>query len=207
MTEFFILALLALLVVAVAIIAVLVYLYFSIKSQIGQRIEKEHVVWREKELEAIRKEQTELAQQQASTQLQQWREQELDLARKQQMETARSELTVQFEQWKTAYTQTIRQDAIQKSQAVTLGKITEHFVPYLPEFAYNPKDARFLGSPIDFLVFDGLSDGEVKCIIFIEVKTGTSTLNTRERRIRDAVQSGRVQWLELRPQLEVSQSV
>lgn len=89
---------------------------------------------------------------------------------------------------------------------MTLGKITEHLVPYLPEFTYNPKDARFLGSPIDFVVFDGLSDGEVRCIIFAEVKTGTSALNTRERRIRDAVQAGKVQWLELRPQLEVSRS-
>ena len=188
MTDLLVFVLLAMLVGAVVIIAILAYLYFSLKSQIEQRTE------------AIRKEQTEFAQQQASTQLRQWREQELDLARKQQLETARSEAAVQFEQWKAAYTQTIRQDAIQKSQAVTLGKITEHLVPYLPEFTYNPKDARFLGSPIDFLVFDGLSEGEVRCIIFVEVKTGASTLNTRERRIRDAVEAGRVEWLELRPQ-------
>jgi len=188
MTDLLVFVLLAMLVGAVVIIAILAYLYFSLKSQIEQRTE------------AIRKEQTEFAQQQASTQLRQWREQELDLARKQQLETARSEAAVQFEQWKAAHTQTIRQDAIQKSQAVTLGKITEHLVPYLPEFTYNPKDARFLGSPIDFLVFDGLSEGEVRCIIFVEVKTGASTLNTRERRIRDAVEAGRVEWLELRPQ-------
>jgi predicted Holliday junction resolvase-like endonuclease len=194
MTDLLIFALLAMFAGAVVIIAILAYLYFSLKLQIEQRTE------------AIRREQTELAQRQALTQLQQWREQELDLARKQQLETARSEAAVQFEQWKAAYTQTIRQDAIQKSQAVTLGKITEHLVPYLPEFTYNPKDARFLGSPIDFLVFDGLSEGEVKCIIFVEVKTGTSALNTRERRIRDAVQAGKVQWLELRPQLEIGQS-
>jgi predicted Holliday junction resolvase-like endonuclease len=206
MAGFPLFVLLALLAGAIVVIAVLAYLYFSLKSQIEQRIEKEHMVWRDKELGAIRNEQTALAQQQASVQLQQWREQELDLARKQQLETARSEAAVMFEQWKTEYTQTIRQDAIQKSQAVTLGKITEHFVPYLPEFCYNPKDARFLGSPIDFVVFDGLNDGEVKGIIFVEVKTGTSTLNTRERRIRDAVQSGKIQWLELRPQLAVSQS-
>ncbi len=188
MTDLLVFALLAMLTGAVVIIAILVYLYFSLKSQIEQRTE------------AIRKEQAELAQQKASAQLRQWREQELDLARKQQLETARNEAVVQFEQWKAAYTQTIRQDAIQKSQAVTLGKITEHLVPYLPEFTYNPKDARFLGSPIDFLVFDGLSEGEVRCIIFVEVKTGASTLNTRERRVRDAVEAGRVEWLELRPQ-------
>ena len=147
-----------------------------------------------------------MAQKEALAQLQQWREQELDLVRKQQLEVARSEAVVRLEQWKVEYTQVIRQEAIQKSQAVTIGKVTEHFVPYLPDFAYNPKDARFLGSPVDFVVFDGLNDGEVKGVIFVEVKTGTSTLSARERRIRDAVQSGKVQWIELRPQLEQSQS-
>jgi len=172
----------ALVVIAAVLVAVLTYLYLSLKSQMALKVEK------------IRKEQTESARKEALAQLQQWREQELTLARNQQLETARSEAVVQLEQWKVEHTHVIRQEAIQKSQAVTLGKVTEHFVPYLPAFAYNPKDARFLGSPIDFIVFDGLNDGEVKSIVFIEVKTGTSALSTRERRIRDAVQSGKVQW-------------
>ena len=90
------------------------------------------------------------------------------------------------------------------AKAVSLGKITEHFVPYLPDFAYNPKDARFLGSPIDFIVFDGLNDGEVNNIVFIEVKTGNSALSGRERRIRDAIQANKVRWIELRPQFETA---
>jgi len=55
-----------------------------------------------------------------------------------------------------------------------LGKITEHFIPYLPMFKYNPKDARFIGSPIDFIVFDGLSEGEIRKIVLVEVKAGKS---------------------------------
>jgi predicted Holliday junction resolvase-like endonuclease len=180
----------ALLVVADVLIAILAYLYLLLRSQMSQQIEK------------IRKEQMESARKEALTHLQQWREQELELARKQQLETARSEAIVQLEQWKVEYTHLIRHEAIQKSQAVTVGKVTEHFVPYLPGFAYNPKDARFLGSPIDFIVFDGLNDGEVKGIVFVEVKTGASALSTRERRIREAVQASRVQWVEIRPQLE-----
>src|SRR3989442_11792730 len=68
--------------------------------------------------------------------------------------------------------QRIREDAIKKSEAVIRGKVTEHLMPYLPEFKYNPKDVRFIGTPVDLLVFDGLSEGEVKQIVFIEVKTG-----------------------------------
>ena len=92
----------------------------------------------------------------------------------------------------------IRRDASQRSRAVTRGQVAEQLFPYLPEFSYDPRDARFLGSPIDFVVFDGLEAGEVKSVIFVEVKTGASTLTTRERRVRDAVKAGNVRWEELR---------
>jgi predicted Holliday junction resolvase-like endonuclease len=85
-----------------------------------------------------------------------------------------------------------------RSQAVTVGKVYEQLVPHLPDFAFNPKDARFIGSPVDFVVFDGLNDGDVRQVVFVEVKTGRSELTVRERRVRDAVKAGRVGWSELR---------
>src|SRR3990172_7158588 len=99
--------------------------------------------------------------------------------------------------WKARYTRSIRQDAVQRSQAVTVGKVFEQLVPYLPEFPFNPKDVRFLGSPVDFVVFDGLSDGQIRGVVFVEVKTAGSDLSTRERRVRDAVHAGRVSWREI----------
>jgi predicted Holliday junction resolvase-like endonuclease len=100
--------------------------------------------------------------------------------------------------WKARYTRAIRLDAVQRSLAVTTGKVYEQLVPYLPDFPFNPKDVPFLGSPVDFVVFDGLSDGHITRIVFVEVKTGAADLSTRERRIRDAVQDSRVEWYELR---------
>ena len=100
--------------------------------------------------------------------------------------------------WKARYTRAVRLDAVQRSQAVTVGKVYEQLVPYLPEFPFNPKDARFLGSPVDFVVFDGLDDGQVRRVVFVEVKTAGSDLSTRERRVRDAIRAGRVEWDELR---------
>ena len=105
---------------------------------------------------------------------------------------------VGFLLWKSAYTKSIRQDAIQRSQAVTVGKVVEQLIPYLPDFPFNPKDARFLGSPVDFVVFDGLDRGELRGIVFVEVKTGAATLTSRERQIREVIQARRVAWTELR---------
>jgi len=102
--------------------------------------------------------------------------------------------------WKARYTRIVRRETLQRSLAVTAGKVFEQLVPYLPGFPFNPKDARFLGSPVDFVVFDGLNDeaGDVKRVVFVEVKTGAADLSPRERRVRDAVREARVEWLELR---------
>src|SRR5688572_1513085 len=91
-----------------------------------------------------------------------------------------------------------RADAINRSRAVTMGSFTQHIVPYLPEFEFDPRDVRFLGSPIDFVVFDGLCQGEVKRIVLVEVKTGSATLSARERSVREAARAGRIEWLEYR---------
>jgi predicted Holliday junction resolvase-like endonuclease len=106
---------------------------------------------------------------------------------------------VVFLVWKLRHTRAVRADAVLRSQAVTLGKVQEQLVPFFADFPYNPKDARFLGSPVDFVVFDGLSDGDVERVVFVEVKTGASQLTGRERQVRDAVLARRVEWAEVRP--------
>ena len=114
-----------------------------------------------------------------------------------------SEYRVILEKWKKEYEKNIRKDAASKSRSTLIGKITEHFIPYLPGFSYNPQDARFLGAPIDFIVFDGLSEGEIKEIVFIEVKTNKGSLSKRERQIRDILKNRRVKWIELKRNVEL----
>lgn len=100
--------------------------------------------------------------------------------------------------WKSGYTTRIREDAVQRSLAITAGKVHEQLIPYLPVFPYNPKDVRFLGSPVDLVVFDGLSEGRLERIVFVEVKTGGAGLTIRERSVRDIVRAGEIDWEELR---------
>ena len=114
-----------------------------------------------------------------------------------------SEYRLLFEKWKKGYEKDIRKDAATKSRSTLVGKITEHFIPYLPEFPYDPQDARFLGAPIDFIVFDGMSEGELKEIVLVEVKTNKGSLNARERQLRDAVNEGRVKWKEVRRNVDL----
>jgi predicted Holliday junction resolvase-like endonuclease len=103
-----------------------------------------------------------------------------------------------FLAWKVQYTRAVRDDAVLRSQAVTSGKVFEQLVPFLPGFDFNPRDARFLGSPVDLVVFDGLSEGDVRRIVFVEVKTGGAQLTGRERSVRNVVRAGQVEWADLR---------
>lgn len=92
-----------------------------------------------------------------------------------------------------------RKEAIAHSRSTLYGQLSEQLVPLLPDFDYALEDARFLGAPVDYIVFDGYSDGEAEVsVVFVEVKTGNAKLSRGERRIRDAVRAGRVRFETLR---------
>ena len=86
-------------------------------------------------------------------------------------------------------------EAIAQSRAVLGGKFTEQMAPYLPEFKYDPTEARFIGSPIDFVVFPGLAKGDPEEIVIMEIKTGkTGQLTPQQRKIRQLIEDGMVRW-------------
>ncbi|NHI89763.1 MAG: endonuclease [Candidatus Thorarchaeota archaeon] len=95
----------------------------------------------------------------------------------------------------------IRKDAADRSRFVLKGKIAEHMVPlYREVFKYDPSDARFIGAPIDYLIFDGytavkdMNSDEPITVILADIKTGNAKLNRTERKIKEAVEQGRVRW-------------
>jgi predicted Holliday junction resolvase-like endonuclease len=91
--------------------------------------------------------------------------------------------------------QRIRQAAISQSRAVLGGKFTEQLAPYLPEFKYDPTEARFIGSPIDLVVFPGLSSGDPQEIVIMEIKSGKNCqLTPQQQKIRRLIEDGMVRW-------------
>lgn len=79
-----------------------------------------------------------------------------------------------------------------KSSEVRLGHIAETLAPFLDQFDFDPETCVFLGKPIDYISF---GDDE---ITFIEVKSGKSQLNQKQRYIRDQIKSNLVTWKEVR---------
>jgi predicted Holliday junction resolvase-like endonuclease len=98
-----------------------------------------------------------------------------------------------------------RRESVQKSRSSLKGQIAEQMAPLLPGFRYLPADARFLGDPIDYLVFSGYTDlrdnktgASDLDIVLLEVKQGASSLSPFQRAIARSVQEGRVRFEILR---------
>ncbi|MBT3721086.1 hypothetical protein HOC50_02210 [archaeon] len=92
----------------------------------------------------------------------------------------------------------IKQDSLDRSKSVVKGQVSEQLAPFLPDFPFNSSECKFLGKPIDLLVFKGMDDNNINEVIFVEVKTGKSTLSSQERKLRDVIKEKRVKWQEYR---------
>jgi predicted Holliday junction resolvase-like endonuclease len=95
-----------------------------------------------------------------------------------------------------------RKEAVTQSRAVLGGKFTEQMVPYFPDFHYDPTEVRFIGSPIDMIVFPGLAKGDPEEIVILEVKTGNAQLTPQQKKIRQLIEDGMVRWDEVHQTLE-----
>jgi predicted Holliday junction resolvase-like endonuclease len=91
----------------------------------------------------------------------------------------------------------IREDAFSRSRAVSFGKTIEKFVPFLKEFPADPREAIFLGKPIDYICFINRDSKKKSLVRFVEIKSGKSTLNTHQENIKEAILNGRVEWHEV----------
>jgi len=90
-----------------------------------------------------------------------------------------------------------------RSNAVRYGQKFEQMIPLATIFPFNMKDVRFLGSPVDMIIFNGLDEGELKEVVFVEVKTGKSNLSTRERMVRDCIINKKVRWTKISDKNEI----
>ena len=121
---------------------------------------------------------------------------ELDGYKKIMQDAAVQEARSLFGRWIIDEEDRLRKDAVTRSMGVNLGKITEHLVPFsehLKEF--NPRDIRFIGSPVDLMIFDGATEKRnIIDIYLVEIKTGTGQLSKKQKTIRDAITNNRVYW-------------
>ena len=104
------------------------------------------------------------------------------------------EYQLKTEKDKTVLKQYFIEDAFKRSKNITKGRIAGHLAPFLGNNCLKPSEVVFLGSPIDMVSFTGIESKEDIVLDFIEVKTGNSSLNKKQKLIRNAINGGRVYY-------------
>ncbi len=95
----------------------------------------------------------------------------------------------------------IRREIADKQRAGIKGKLSEVFAPFLEGFPFKASECKFIGDPIDYLVFEGLDDRDVKGVHLVEVKSGSAKLSKHQKQIKDVIDelnSGKVTFREFR---------
>ena len=106
-----------------------------------------------------------------------------------------------IKEWMEKEEQKIRQDAINRSARTLSGKTLEKLVPFLERFGHDPHDVRWLGDPIDLVIFDGYSQNNHKAvekITFCEIKSGDSKISSAQQRIKEIIQKKKIEWEEFK---------
>jgi len=107
-------------------------------------------------------------------------------------------------QWKVESEKAFREDALARSRAVLKGALAEQLAPIFKVFGYNPSDARFIGDPVDYVIFDGYTKVKERIedtpitIVLADVKTGQASLTYEQRRIKQGIQRGLVKFKTIR---------
>ncbi|MDR2786434.1 MAG: hypothetical protein LBB83_11035 [Treponema sp.] len=100
-------------------------------------------------------------------------------------------------EWEAHRLEDVVRSRLRQSRAVIGGLVSEQMAPLLPGFPFDPGDCRFVGKPVDFIVFKGMNEKKINSVIFLEVKSGSERkLNDQEKQLKEAILKGRVKWAE-----------
>lgn len=185
--------------IIILLIAVIILFlrYSDLKGKVEDRSIELFDNWKQKELNQI-KSQFEMQSKQAIQDTENMRielQKQTEQTKIQLEEQSKKNAQLLLEEWRQNEEGRIRKDAINKSKSVIIGKVTEYLVPFFPGFKYNPKDVRFIGTPIDVIIFDGLDEGNIRQIVFGEIKTGKyGYLTSREKSIKNIVDKKNVKY-------------
>ncbi|MHA3080456.1 Holliday junction resolvase-like protein [Acinetobacter sp. ANC 3791] len=123
-----------------------------------------------------------------------------------------AEYEVQISELKRKYQKELRlaqSRSVNSSRAILKGRMAEQFAPIFPEFEYLPSDAKFLGDPVDYVVFNGYNafrDGDGRAdeieVVLIDIKSGNARLTKGQQAIADAIKKGRIRFETIRVEFE-----
>jgi predicted Holliday junction resolvase-like endonuclease len=94
-----------------------------------------------------------------------------------------------------------RQQSVETSRRTIKGQIAEQLAPILAGFPYLPSDSRFIGDPIDYIIFKGYTDfkdhhgsGDDIELVIVDIKNNKAQLSDGQKQIAKAIETGKVRF-------------
>ena len=86
------------------------------------------------------------------------------------------------------------------AKATNLGFLLERLAPTLDGFTFNKNDCRSMFDPIDYVIFEGLSEKQkVDKIVFVDIKSGGARLSPKQKKIKQVVEDKKVDFQTYKP--------
>jgi predicted Holliday junction resolvase-like endonuclease len=86
------------------------------------------------------------------------------------------------------------------AKATNLGFLLERLAPTLDSFTFNKNDCRSMFDPIDYVIFEGLSEKQkVDKIVFVDIKSGGARLSPKQKKIKQVVEDKKVDFQTYKP--------
>lgn len=118
--------------------------------------------------------------------------------------SARAQAQGEFQAWRARELRSIRSQALAESRAAAKERVGEDAAAGVEfeQFPFAAADARFLGDPVAFVVFDGHTEvkdrsmNTLRTVAFVAVTAGVEA--TRDLLlVEECIADGRVEWLSI----------
>ncbi|HEV2370385.1 MAG TPA: Holliday junction resolvase-like protein [Acidimicrobiales bacterium] len=113
--------------------------------------------------------------------------------------SAWSEAQARFEAWRAGDVHRLRLAAVADGRAELKLAVGRQVAGGLPALPFAAADARFIGDPVAFVVFDGHTDvkdrnaADLRAVCFVALGSASYTTSEAEL-VRECVADGRVRW-------------
>src|SRR5437016_4776590 len=108
-----------------------------------------------------------------------------------------------FESWRTAGLRGIRRDALNAERSSLKERVGAEVAERMEPFPFVAADTRFIGHPVQFIVFDGHTEvkdheGEtLRGVVFVSIANEGAIGDADARLVEECVTAGRLSWLTL----------
>lgn len=117
-------------------------------------------------------------------------------------ELARRQATTEFEEWRVRELYGVRRDALDRSRPEIQRRVGTAIATWSQSFPFFQEDSRFVGHPVDYVVFEGYSElrakreSQITCVTFVRAREDGRD-DPDGRLVEECVRLGRVEWRTL----------